>query len=73
MTSLQVQTGERLVNAMGSMVADEKVVNRVINYIISLREPCQYSETELRARVALATEDAYKGKGISLSELRKEI
>ena len=37
MSATQLKVGERLVQAMGNLVNDEKMVNQVVYYILSLQ------------------------------------
>ena len=52
MSAAQAIASSRFLSAMGPMIEDEQKMNRVLNYIVSLREdgaPCQFSTEEIIA------------------------
>lgn len=52
-----------------AMLAD---LEMVLSLISSEKEPCGYSPEELRQRARQGIEDAKKGKGRALSDIRKK-
>ena len=67
MSAAQAIASSRFLTAMGPMVMDEKKMNIVLNYIISLRTndiPCQFTEQEIVALADKAEQEYATGVGM---------
>lgn len=77
MSSAQAIASSRFLTAMGPMIKDEKKMNTVLNYIISLRAddaPCQFSEQEVLAFADKAEYEYAAGTGMmSHSDFMQEV
>ncbi len=77
MSSAQAIASSRFLTAMGPMIKDEKKMNTVLNYIISLRAddaPCQFSEQEVLAFADKAEHEYAAGTGMmSHSDFMQEV
>ena len=77
MSAAQAIASSRFLTAMGPMIEDEKKMNRVLNYIVSLREdgaPCQFSTEEIIAFANKAEREYAEGLGMmSHSDFMQEV
>ncbi len=77
MSAAQAIASSRFLNAMGPMIEDEQKMNRVLNYIVSLREdgaPCQFSTEEIIAFANKAEREYAEGLGMmSHSDFMQEV
>ena len=77
MSAAQAIASSRFLTAMGQMIEDEKKMNTVLNYIISLRaddKPCQFTEQEIVAFADKAEQEYAAGVGmISHSDFMQEV
>ena len=77
MSAAQAIASERFLAAMGPMIADEQKMNRVLNYIVSLREdgaPCQFAAEEIIAFANKAEQEYAAGMGMmSHSDFMQEV
>ena len=67
MSAVEAIASSRFLNAMGSMIEDEKKMTSVLSYIISLRTngaPCRFSEEEIRSFADKAEQEYAMGKGM---------
>lgn len=67
MSTAQAIASSRFLTAMGPMIKDEKKMNTVLSYIISLREdnaPCQFTEQEILAFANKAEQEYEAGVGM---------
>lgn len=67
MSTAQAIASSRFLTAMGPMIKDEKKMNTVLSYIISLREdnaPCQFTEQEILAFADKAEQEYEAGVGM---------
>ena len=68
MSAAQAIASSRFLTAMGPMIEDEKKMNSVLSYIISLRAdntPCQFSEQEIVAFADKAEQEYAEGVGMT--------
>ncbi|MBR3408090.1 MAG: hypothetical protein IKG86_04535 [Paludibacteraceae bacterium] len=77
MSTAQAIASSRFLTAMGPMIKDEKKMNTVLSYIISLREdnaPCQFTEQEILAFANKAEQEYEAGVGMmSHSDFIQEV
>ena len=77
MSVAQAIASSRFLSAMGPMIEDEKKMNRVLNYIVSLREdgaPCQFSTEEIIEFANKAEREYAEGLGMmSHSDFKHEV
>lgn len=77
MSAEQAIASSRFLTAMGPMIKDEKQMNTVLSYIISLRAnnaPCQFSEQEIMAFADKAEHEYATGTGMmSHSDFMQEV
>ena len=77
MSAAQAIASSRFLTAMGPMIKDEKMMNTVLSYIISLRgdnTPCQFSEQEIVAFADKAEQEYEAGVGMmSHSDFMQEV
>ncbi|MBR6116088.1 MAG: hypothetical protein IKP93_01270 [Paludibacteraceae bacterium] len=77
MSTAQAIASSRFLTAMGPMIKDEKKMNTVLSYIISLREdnaPCQFTEQEILAFADKAEQEYEAGVGMmSHSDFIQEV
>ena len=67
MSSAQAIASSRFLSAMGPMIEDEKKMNTVLSYIVSLRAedtPCQFAEQEIVSFADKAEQEYEAGIGM---------
>ena len=77
MSAAQAIASDQFLTAMGPMIEDEKKMNTVLSYIISLRtdgSPCQFTQQDIVALADKAEREYADGSGMmSHSDFMQEV